>query len=128
MSITVNNGASDVVYSRYRLEGKSATYISAANSDLDKDQLVLTSELTGSNSVSYGNRRSIAKFIDTQQVATPTTTKDMTVARDMKLEFNASVPVGATLADITAGCHKLAALLQDPAFVQSLLVNGQIDR
>nr|APG77291.1 hypothetical protein [Wenzhou levi-like virus 6] len=125
MSISTKNAANvAVVYNPYRIEGNRAIYIGAAHSDLIKDQIILTSASPKQTPTSYGNRRTSLNVVNTISVDTP---QASAVGRDMKLEALASVPTGATLGEFKELAARLAFLLQQDDFVQSLYMTGQID-
>jgi hypothetical protein len=126
MSLTTKNAAgSPVEYSLFRVEGNRATYIGDAHSDLIKDQIILTSASPKQSRDTYGNRRTSLNVVRTIKVATPLV--DTTVARDMKLEPLASVPVGATFEEFQELSARAVGLLEDPIFLKSLYLTGQID-
>lgn len=126
MSINLTNkDAQPVAYTRYRIEGIAAEYISAANSDIDKDKLTLTSRVTGASSNSYGNRRSTMKLVDTVAVAMPNSVA--TVAKDAKVEISVSLPVGVSPDVLEDLAHRLGTQMLDKDFMSKLCIAGQID-
>lgn len=119
----VSNAAVD--YSIFRVRDNRAEFIGPAHNDLVKDMVILTSQSPKGTAANYGNRRSTANVVQTIKVDTPVTTDK--VRRDMKLETNASVPVGATLAEFKELVARQAALLASDTYVEQLFMIGKIE-
>lgn len=126
MSITlIAKDGAEITYSRYRIEGMGATYIAPTHSDIDKDQLDLTSRKTGASATSHGNRRSTVKLVDTVSVAVPNS--PAMVSKDAKIEVNVSIPVGTSVAELRELAARIGSFITNDTYLESLCTNGQID-
>nr|UJQ84985.1 MAG: hypothetical protein 2 [Leviviridae sp.] len=119
-----DKAAASVTFAEFRQEGNRAEYVGPNHTDLDKQTVILSSEAPKQNGVTYGNRRSVAKVIDTVTVAAPT---GADVRRDMKLELSASIPVGATFAEFEELAANVAEMLAQPTLLNDLFMIGKID-
>nr|UJQ84903.1 MAG: hypothetical protein 2 [Leviviridae sp.] len=125
MSIaTVDAAASAVTYNLFRSEGNRASYIGPSHSDLVKQQIIVTSVSPKQVSDSYGNRRSTLNCVQTVTVANPAGDN---VKRDMKLEMNASIPVGATFAEFQELMAHIADIAANDTIMESIFLTGKIE-
>ncbi len=125
MSIsTVDAAAAAVVYNLYRTENNRASYIGPSHSDLEKQQILVTSGSPKQTSDSYGNRRSTLNCVQTVTVANPAGDN---VRKDMKLEINASVPVGATFAEFQELMAHVENIAGNDTLMQDIFLTGKIE-
>lgn len=125
MITTTNIALANVVFSKYRMEGDRAVYAGPAHTDLETDELIVKSTAPKRGNGFYGNRKSSLNLVRSTAVLD---LSGATIDRARSLNVSASLPVGTTVADLIEDAHQLSILLQDATFVESLLMNGQIDQ
>lgn len=124
MSISLKNAAAAVVqYVLHRVDGAVAIYHGENHSDIAKDQLTLRSDAPVRTRTAYGNRRSVVKLVTAVAVASPDGTSEQ---KDMKFELSTSVPVGVSVVQVKESIARIAALADNEALVESIVVAGKV--
>lgn len=129
MSITLKNNAdANVVYNQVRsvaqASGVKTTYNGPTHTDVSKDNLAITLQDPKRASDSYGNRRSTISYYKTIDVEVPGGVT--TVAKDLKIEINVSLPVGATTSELFEAGARIQAFLASEAYLQAAAFDGAI--
>lgn len=122
MSLNTKNAAAiAVAYTQLRVDGDKAIFIGPLHTDITKDQLSVQSVAPKRIVDSYGNRRSTVNYLTGVTVATP---DGKTAAKDLKVELNVSIPVGASDSVIAEAFARVLSLTV--ADLKSIAVTGKI--
>lgn len=124
MITTQTTLAADVNFNQFRVNGDSAIFLGPLASDINRDQLSVRSLAPKAGNGFLGNRRSTLALIRSTSVTDLT---GNSVVRDRKVNVDFSMPVGVTEEQLVEDAHEIGKLLQDPAFVKSLALVGQIE-
>jgi hypothetical protein len=135
MSLTLKDNAdANVTYTLLR-DSSSGTnldrrYYGASHTDISKDLLVLKSTDPKRVTGSYGVRRSSASYYKTYAITNP---NQIAESKDLKVEINISVPIGAGLtpgtgnvssAQYLEACARIQAYITSEAYMTSIGLLG----
>lgn len=129
MSITLkDNAAANVAYTQVRsvaqATGVKTTYNGPAHTDVAKDHLAITVQDPKRSTDSYGNRRTTVAYYKSIDVEVPGSAS--TVSKDLKIEINISLPVGATTSELNEAGARLQAFLESETYLDTTAFSGGI--
>lgn len=113
-------------YKKFQQAGTRVEYRGPDHTDLDDDVLVMQSSDPTRTRTSFGNRRSYATMV--RGITTRVRGSTVTEQTNASIKIVASIPAGATEAEIDALMADFSALATNVALLKSLIVSGQIDQ
>lgn len=117
----LNNGTTeDQVYTRYEELQNRTAYIGASHLPDNRDVLGIYRTFPTKSGNFKGVAKSAVKF--TKDVEVAGVDSSTTLTSPIILDFSASVPVGATIADVKEARQRMIALLDSDTFMDALMI------
>nr|UJQ85967.1 MAG: hypothetical protein 2 [Leviviridae sp.] len=104
--------------------GLKRTFFGPSHSDATKDMLALTISDPKRVSDSFGNRRTTIAYYATVDVDTPD--GQTGVKKDLKVEINVSLPVGATSSELLEACARIQEFITSESNCTTTMLNGGV--
>lgn len=117
------NVAVDEIYSNFDRFSNRSVYHAPGHTTVVRDTLTFYRTLPKPTSIFYGVQKSAAKFSMDVEVNTPT---GVTTRSPIIFELSASIPVGATAADILHVEERVKALIYNRDLMIRLFTNGEV--
>jgi hypothetical protein len=115
----LNNGTTeDQIYTRYEEYQNRASYIGASHTPDSRDALAIYRTFPTKTGNFKGVAKSAVKF--TKDVEVSGVDSSTTLTAPIIFDLSASIPVGATTADVLEARQRLIALLDNDTFMNSL--------
>lgn len=115
--------AADEIYSNFDRFSNRSLYHAPGHTTVMRDTLTLYRTLPKPTSIFYGVQKSAAKFSKDVEVVSPNGT---TTRSPIIYELSASIPVGATAADILHLEERVKALIYNRNLMVRLFINGEV--